>query len=150
MDDYFRVAMGIKSMAALDQVFAQFGKVVDFPVEDDPNRPIFIKNWLVTARKVDDAKSPHPQPRTVLDEKTFVIRAPMHDCLAHAVNYPGIDLVAGDRTHYARYSTHTLFLFDSRKKLRSWPHTSSYTWARRPWYDADRRQTPIRLIIGPG
>jgi len=60
VDDRFRVAVGAVLMAFGDQGLAQGAVVVDFAVEDDPERAIFVGDGLVAGFEVDDAEAAQP------------------------------------------------------------------------------------------
>jgi hypothetical protein len=86
VNDGLGVGVGVEAVTAGTQVVAQLAIVVDFAVEDDPDRAVFIANRLMTAREVDDAQPSHPQRDTIVHEHTFIVRTPMPDDLAHSVH----------------------------------------------------------------
>ena len=59
MDDSLRIAPGVKRVAFALQVSFQFRIVEDFPVEDDPDRPVLVVNRLLSSPYIDDGKPPH-------------------------------------------------------------------------------------------
>ena len=73
-------------MAAPNQIRAQFLKVINLAVVDDPSRLIFVEERLMTARQVDDAEAAHAQTGAILDEDAFVVRPTMNDHVAHATD----------------------------------------------------------------
>src|SRR6476660_5152458 len=55
VDDGLGVSMRCETMAVGFEFGPQLGKVVDFSIEYDPYRTIFVKNWLMAASKINDA-----------------------------------------------------------------------------------------------
>src|SRR6266567_3777158 len=86
MNDDFRVAMSGEKMAAGLQLRTQFLKVINLPIEDDPYGFVFVEDWLVPTRQIDDAQAPHAHTGAILHKNAFVVRAAVHDGLAHPVN----------------------------------------------------------------
>jgi hypothetical protein len=73
-------------MAAGDQIGAQFPVVVDFSVEDHPNRPVFVTHGLVAGTQIDDAEPAHADGATAFDMEPLVIGAAMADLVAHGLD----------------------------------------------------------------
>src|ERR1700720_780005 len=59
MNDRFRVAVGIKLMAELLELIAQFAVVVNLAVEDNPGSAVLIMNWLLATFQVNDREPAH-------------------------------------------------------------------------------------------
>src|SRR5258708_1563018 len=59
MNDGFGIAIGAIAVAALLQFLAQFGVIVDFAVEDNPNCAVFVAERLVPAGDINDAQTAH-------------------------------------------------------------------------------------------
>src|ERR1041385_4709184 len=57
VDDDFDVAMRLESMSFCDQFFAQRLEIVDFAIEGDPDRIVFIRQRLVSRKWVDDSET---------------------------------------------------------------------------------------------
>src|SRR5215467_7649111 len=74
MNNCFGVALGAIVMALRLQLLPQLRVIVDFPVEDDPNRSIFIANGLVPGSEVHDAQPPHAKPYAARNKKAIVVR----------------------------------------------------------------------------
>src|ERR1700731_1920536 len=108
MNNHFSIGMRGEVVAAAQKPGAKLREVVDFPVEYNPSRAVLVKYRLVASRKIDDAKAPHAQARTVFDENSFVVRAPMDNRLAHAVNCGDLNPIPCSRAHDARNSAHAL------------------------------------------
>ena len=49
MNNGFGIAIGVKSVAQLFQLFAQLAIVINLAVEYDPRGAILIMNWLLAA-----------------------------------------------------------------------------------------------------
>src|ERR1700681_1131914 len=91
MNNRFRIAAGGESMAAGLQLGIQLLKVVDFAVEDDRYSLVFVEDWLVPARNIDDAETPHAQSDAALYKDTFVVWSTVNDGFTHPVNDGAID-----------------------------------------------------------
>src|SRR5262245_34057385 len=94
MNDCLGVGVGFELMAALDERFTQFGKIVDFTIEDNPDRSVLVANRLMAARHINDRKPPHTKSDIVLEIESLVVRAAMNDCASHFAG----DLLVGDLT----------------------------------------------------
>ena len=74
MDDRFGVAVGAKAMAPRLEIGPQFLVVVDFAVEGDPNRLIFIGERLQARDQIDDREPPETERGTGLSQSGTTIR----------------------------------------------------------------------------
>src|SRR5262249_38925257 len=61
MDDGLGIARGVKDMAAALQLAAELLEVVDFAVEDYPDRSVLVVNRLAAGLGVDDAEAAHAE-----------------------------------------------------------------------------------------
>src|ERR1700722_6681528 len=86
VDDHLGVGGRVEAVARGFQVTSQFPVVVDFAVEDDPDRAILVVDWLVPGREIDDAEPPHAERDAGVHPDTLVVRAAMADDGAHAVD----------------------------------------------------------------
>ena len=59
MSDDFGVGPGGANCGRLKELLAEFLKVVDLSVEDDPDRAVFITDRLMSASYIDDAEPAH-------------------------------------------------------------------------------------------
>jgi hypothetical protein len=113
VDDHFGVGRCIEAMTGGFQFRAKLAKIVDFPVEDDPHRPILVVNRLVPGGQVDDAQAPHSERYTLVDQHSFVVRPAMPDHVAHAVDQLAAFIErerVGDRRRFGEsgYAAHKL------------------------------------------
>src|SRR2546426_3316086 len=65
---------------------AQFAKVVDLSVEDDPDRAILVMNRLVAGRQVDDAEASHAERHTLVHQQPLIVWAAMTNRLTHTMD----------------------------------------------------------------
>jgi hypothetical protein len=63
--------------------------IVDFAIEDDPKRAIFIRNRLVAARHIDNAEAPHADANSAVGIKAVVVRSAMGNEATHFAQRPG-------------------------------------------------------------
>src|SRR5580692_8927355 len=115
MRDHFGVGVGIEAMTASLQARSQFWKVVDLPIEHDPNRFIFVVDWLMSACQINDAQPTHAEANVGLHIHAFVVRAAMHNALAHPVNDRFIRGRARFRIQDAGDTAHCLMLRSTRE-----------------------------------
>ena len=57
VDEHFRVAVRAEAMAAAEESVPQRAVVVDFAVEDDPDRAVFVGQRLMSAGDVEDGEA---------------------------------------------------------------------------------------------
>src|SRR5579859_1444527 len=106
MNDDFGIGMGIEAVAAFLQFGTQFGKIVDFAVENNPDGFVLVEDRLMAASQIDDAEPTHSQSDAVFYKDSFVVRTAMHDGLTHSVNSGVIHHIAGMRVNDSRYAAH--------------------------------------------
>jgi hypothetical protein len=69
-----------------EQVPAQRGIVVDFPVQQDPDGAVFIGNRLPATADVNDAEAAVSQPHAGTHENAFIVRPAMAQGLVHPMH----------------------------------------------------------------
>src|SRR5690242_2718184 len=106
VDDYLGVRVRVEVVTAGFEFRAQFGEVIDFAVEDHPNIAILVVNRLMPRRQVNDAQTPHSQPRTSVHVDSFIVRTSVHDGLAHLMDVRRFGRVRGFNADKACYATH--------------------------------------------
>jgi hypothetical protein len=74
-------------MTALQEHLTQLTVVVDLAVEDDPDGPILVADWLLAALEVDDAQPSHAESNTWTEIHAFLVRAPVHQQSAHRADF---------------------------------------------------------------
>ena len=77
--DRLGVAVRAKAVATPRKILAQRRVVVDFAVEDDGKMAIGSFDGLMSARDVDDAEPPHPEPEIAIDQQAFIVGSTMAD-----------------------------------------------------------------------
>src|ERR1019366_3122074 len=83
MDNGLGITSRAIAMTTGLEIFPQIFVVINLTIEDDPNAPVFIAQWLMTGFDVDDAQAAHCQPDVLLDKKAVIIRTPVNDLLVH-------------------------------------------------------------------
>ena len=73
-------------MTAGLELAAQLAVVVNFAVEDDPDRARLVVHRLPAARQIDDAEAPHAEGEPRLNVHAFVVGSPVADHVAHPVD----------------------------------------------------------------
>src|SRR5215510_11374269 len=75
--------MRAKLIASGQQSLAQLGEVVNFAVEDHPNRAVLVADRLAPRSQVDDREPPHSQRDVLFEIEAFVVRPAMNDGRRH-------------------------------------------------------------------
>jgi hypothetical protein len=83
MDQRFGIALRFKAVPAFFQTCAQLQVIINRAVEDDMDRFVFVRNWLVAAGQVNDAEPSNRQTNAWLNEAAFVIRPAVPQSLRH-------------------------------------------------------------------
>jgi hypothetical protein len=104
MDDDLRIAMGVELVSTRFEISAQFQKVINFSIENNPDGPVFIVNGLPASGDINDAQPPHPETDWPVGVDTFVVRSAVNDGLAHPTNIVCVDRLIRP-PDYARYAT---------------------------------------------
>ena len=88
------------------QLGAQFGEIVNFAIEHDPDTLVFVMNRLPAAHEIDDAKPPHAEPDRSLSIDAFIIGPAVDDGLAHSTHFIRIDsfVASPDNSRYPAHS----------------------------------------------
>jgi hypothetical protein len=89
-----------------DELLAQRRVVIDFPVEYDPDRPVFVADRLMPGRQVDDAQPPHTQTYRSVYVDALVIWSAMRNDLAHAPQHCSICVFVTPEFQNPGYSAH--------------------------------------------
>src|SRR5215469_1949953 len=105
--DGFGVAFGAVGVAGGDELLAQRGMVVDFAIEHDPERVVFITERLMASREIDDAQAPHANPGTAFRVDAFIVRAAMRHYGAHAAQKSSVRCRFSAKPYDSRDSTHS-------------------------------------------
>src|SRR5437867_1339213 len=83
MNNRFCVALSTVEMPPLLKECSQFSLVVDFAIESDPNRTVFIRHWLMAAPEVHDGKTPMPKTHRFADPRASIVGTSMHHGITH-------------------------------------------------------------------
>src|SRR5439155_17997297 len=83
MDKRFGITVCFEPVPAFFQACAQLQIIINRTVEDDMDRFVFVRNWLVAAGQVNDAEPPNRQTNAWLHEIAFVIRPAVPQRLRH-------------------------------------------------------------------
>src|SRR5579863_324518 len=141
MENYFGVALRAKTVALVNERCAQFTKIVNLPVEYDPNCRIFIRKWRVCPlRQINDRKS--PLPKAYIRRRICPLRVwtPVRDGSAHPQNR-GFRYRRAAEVDLASYSAHFLNVV---QLLRLYPDREATSVNPHPF-----RNARMALTCGP-
>src|SRR5437016_2176806 len=105
MNDDLGIGPRIETMTLPLEGGSQAFEVIDFAVEDDPNRTIFVMDRLMACGQIDNAEPAHTEAHAVLHVIARIIRSAMHHGIAHRLNFvfkyrlPAEAQQTGDSTH---------------------------------------------------
>ena len=85
MHENLGVAVGLETVASIDQHPSQALIVIYLAIVNDPYRAIFVMNRLVTAFEIDNRQATHSEDNVSILEKAMVVRPPMNDGIGHAM-----------------------------------------------------------------
>src|SRR5580704_4537260 len=88
MNDHFSIGFCLKSVPLALQLLSEFLIVVDFAVEDDPDRAIFIADGLVAGVQVNDCETAEPETYRSRDVVSLIIGSPMLNGIRHLLQQP--------------------------------------------------------------
>src|SRR4051794_24945694 len=93
-------------MATSYKLFAKFEMIVNFAIEHNPQRLVFIADRLMSSLQVNNAETPHSQSSRAVEVESLVIRAAMYHHAAHLAHGGSIGVQLFRRSHYSGDSTH--------------------------------------------
>ena len=80
------VGLGAEAVPFSDQKLAQLLVIVNFPVENRPDGPVFVGDGLLSGVQVDNGKTPVSQPHLIFEVVTVVVRTAMANHVGHFAN----------------------------------------------------------------
>jgi hypothetical protein len=87
MNNDFGIAPRLEEVAFGGKFFPQPLKIVDFPIEDDPNVASFVGHWLIAiGRKINDPKPAMPKGGMRKQMGFTMLRSPITHDFAHLVH----------------------------------------------------------------
>jgi hypothetical protein len=104
----FRIGSGGESVAFLDKLFSKLDIVEGFPVEDDPEGPIFVRDRLSSAVDSDDAEARACQTDPGSNVDAGFVGPPMPQSGNHANEGFFLDIGRSLQGQDARYAAHSL------------------------------------------
>src|SRR5712692_9284963 len=152
MNDGFGVAVSAVGVSTRDQRFAQRLVVVDFAIEDDPERAVLVAHGLVAGGEIHDAEPAHADADAILRIYPLVVRPAMGHHVTHLAQDRWISLRVFLKLEESGYSTH------SGLSISSWltaQDQGARTWfrglarvrcCRRRMFSAYLAHTSIRIF----
>jgi hypothetical protein len=89
-----------------EQGLANLGILENFAIECDPDPAIFVRDWLVTTREVDDREPAGSEGHSWLDVNAFIIWATVRDCAGHGQQSSCVKHSLSGQVERACNSTH--------------------------------------------
>jgi hypothetical protein len=106
MDDRLGVGSGCIPMAERLQPLAKNRMVIDFSVEDNPERTVFVADGLMPGRQINDAQPAHAEPGAAFHVNALVVGPAMNHGGTHLPQDPGVDFRVFRELHYSSDSAH--------------------------------------------
>ena len=112
MNDDLGIRVSLEDVASgFLQAGFNVGEIVDLAIKYDGNAVIFVKERLVSASEINDAKAALSERYITIKKKPLVIRPAMPDCQAHSLenfgwwNFSPIKMqISANATHKLRYT----------------------------------------------
>src|SRR3569623_1089646 len=111
--DHLRVGAGTKGVGGGDQLRHQLLVVVDFTVEYNHHRAVFIEERLLPAGKIDDGEAAMTEAHARLDMNAAFFRAAVKLALVHAFEQGTVHRTAAARIKNTDYAAH-IFQYGNR------------------------------------
>src|SRR6266699_3828278 len=108
MKDGFSIAVSAVGVSTGDQWFAQRLVVVDFAIEDHPERAVLVAHGLVAGGEIHDAEPAHADADAILRIDPLVVRPAMGHNVTHLAQDHGIGLRVFLKLEESGYSTHSV------------------------------------------
>src|SRR5208337_5514903 len=102
---------GAEAMPAAFKLRAEFGKVVNLAVENDPCAAVFVEDGLMASGEVDDGEAAHAETGAVGDVESLIVGAAVHDLFAHVVHESFGDVALACCANHSGNATHGLLTF---------------------------------------
>jgi hypothetical protein len=87
-------------------LLAEFGVIINFAIEYDPKRTIFVGERLMAGFQIDDAKAAHGKACPFAGECTGIVGTAMDDLLVHLAQNGIVDRLAGIKMKDAADAAH--------------------------------------------
>ena len=118
MHDHLGVALGVEGMAECLQFGNQLLVVIDLAVEYHNDRAVFVEQWLLTCRDVNDRQAAMPQADSRLDVQATLVRPAVPLRVVHALQNGTVDLAAAAGVKDSSDSAHGLSCSCQRLRMR--------------------------------
>src|SRR5438094_410565 len=116
MQNDFGIRTRLECVPKTLELVAELDIIVDLPIEDDLQLPIFIADRLGSPLDIDDREPAVPQPDLSVDERALPIRPAMAKHSHHSAHERRVDRTTRRIKHSAN-STHEV-LSDARRWIR--------------------------------
>jgi hypothetical protein len=86
----------------------QFLIVIDFPIENDEDTVVFIKDGLMASCQIDNGKSAHAQGDSISHPRALIVGSAMPNHLAHLIDQllrPIVVVVFIDKSSYSAHES---------------------------------------------
>src|SRR5207248_938932 len=106
VDDSLGVAVRAIRMATSHEFFPQLSMVVDFAIENNPQRFNFVADGLMTGGEINNTEPAHADADAAVNMDAIVVWTAMRYNFKHAVQDGRIGTGAVAKLVHSRYSTH--------------------------------------------
>ncbi len=135
MNDDFGIGLRGQDMAPGEEILADLGEIIDFPVHHDPDRPVLVGHRLVTGDEVDDAQAAHPQGGLSIDMEALVVGPAVDQGAGHPlekVRGAGVESPAVDESADAAHGVHFKRIRSKRPQFLAPEAAKVYPEGRNP------------------
>ena len=106
VDDDFCIRVGGELVALCLQLLPQLTVVVDLTVENNRDATVLAPDRLMASDEIDNAEPPYAETHGTIEEEPFVVGSPVHDRVAHRLEFQGVDQPIPVVKHDARDPAH--------------------------------------------
>ena len=109
VNDHFGIRASTEHMASGQEIVTEFLEVIDFPIKDNPDGPILIRQRLMTRCQIDDGKTAKAQAHWAGPVVAFIVRTTMRDGVGHSFQQAAGDWLLPIEIQLTADSAHRLF-----------------------------------------
>src|ERR1700752_1925849 len=104
MNDHFRVAASAEDMAEALQFLAEFLKVIDLAIKNDPRRPFLVRHRLVAAFEIYDREPSKAKPQRAIEIIALIIRTAMTHGPRHDLHFSPLNRLLMKKVQFSANS----------------------------------------------
>src|SRR5437667_2527635 len=101
VNNHLRIRLSLEGVPFTKQDTPQLLIVIDLPIENDPDRAVLIREWLVASAEVNDGQPAMAQANLVSHVESLVVRPAVANRLEHGLNKSRFNVRALLKTQFS-------------------------------------------------